>query len=258
MICLVRRDATSKQLRTACIGVVGVAALFSQDRSAAALRDAHARSGIATPWPTVQTSTGAARMKIVERIGELLTKSDRLAALKIAPELRGTSEESWFLTGVIKQWSSSDAPAAAKFVAQLPDGPVQRDLSRLVIERWAAARPSDAAAWVSALPEGDTRNAALTVLLEKWVSVDVDAARGWAANLSGPNEEHRQSSPALLAMAGEMRLTNVRFNRWDALELVAFYWVRRDPDAVRKWAAGITEGGLQKRIQDLLKFVDRR
>ena len=259
MICLVRRnDATSRLLRTACIGAVGVAVLFSEDRAEAALQDAHSRSGVAIPWQTVRVSAGAARMDIVERIGEQLAKRDRRTALKIAAELRGTSEEAWFLTGVTKQWSASDAPAASKFVAQLVEGPLKRDLARLVVERWAAARPSDTAAWVSGLPEGSTRNAALSVLLEKWVDSDVEAARRWAAELPAPAADQSQSSPALLGMAGEMRLTNVRFNRWDALQLVAFHWARRDPAAVRKWAASITEGGLRKRIADLLTIMDRR
>ncbi|MGH8017938.1 MAG: hypothetical protein ACREIA_06560, partial [Opitutaceae bacterium] len=105
-----------------------------------------------------------------------------------AVELLITGRENWMINpavgdGVIAQWMRQAPDAAAKLLANLPEGVERNRATLAAVAAWSAPAPAETAAWVETLPAGETRDEAFGRMTLAWSGQDLEAAMAWLSHL---------------------------------------------------------------------------
>jgi hypothetical protein len=130
--------------------------------------------------------------------------------------------------------SDADLPAELDLLTRDPDQAAD-ELRQLLVRRWAESDAPAAATWASQLPEGPIRCAALEQVAIAWANTDLPVAADWVRAL--PESDSRAAST--LALAYEAARTEPVL----ALELAGALPPTRERDellahAVSQWAVG--------------------
>jgi hypothetical protein len=132
---------------------------------------------------------------------------------------------------LVRRWAENDAPAAAGWTAQLPDGPVRRAALEQVAIVWANTDLPAAAAWIQTMPAGDSEEAAA-------VSLGYEAAR----------------SEPLTALAVASALPPGP-QRDDLLVHAVSQWAADDSALAADWAAQAPNANLRQRMLAAIAVV---
>ncbi|MGH7947159.1 MAG: hypothetical protein ACREF9_19455 [Opitutaceae bacterium] len=80
--------------------------------------------------------------------------------------------------------TSLQAPeAAAKLLANLPEGVERNRATLAAVDAWSVPSPAATAAWVETLPAGETRDEAFGRMTLAWSGQDLEAAMAWLSRL---------------------------------------------------------------------------
>jgi hypothetical protein len=125
---------------------------------------------------------------------------------------------------LVRRWAESDAPAAAAWTAQLPDGLVRRAALEQVAIAWANSDLPAATAWIQAMPAGDSEQvAALSLGYEAARSEPVTALAVASALPPGPQRD-------------------------DLLVHAVSQWATADSATAADWAAKVSDANLRQRL----------
>jgi hypothetical protein len=217
------------------------APITSQQGSEAALSIRTARA--AQPVQTVESIADSLaaieaetdpdqRSEALERTAESISDKDLRAVLhRLVPlEGAGASELRQLL---VRRWAETDAPAAAVWVAQLPEGAARHETLQQVAIAWANTDLTAAISWLYGLPDGDSKQAALlntayeaaraepliavelarTLLatrerddlivhaLSQWAATDFAGAADWAVQVADPSLRRQLLAAVAVASA---------------------------------------------------------
>jgi len=146
----------------------------------------------------------------VRQIVKILTNQDREKAWAIIAEINpGWKMVRTFLSA----WADCSVETCARWiVANLPKGGDRSFITQYVIGRWVEKNVFEAAAWVQTLLPEQGRDSALNALFEAWAKLDPEPA------------------------ARELLLVKNFDTRNLAKGMIAYYWARKDIQAVTDWA----------------------
>lgn len=196
------------------------------------------------PWDEFSRMTGPGRNNAALRIGSAFAQARPHDAWTSVRNLPLSDDREFLMKGVLLELAQRDPAAGLRDFMELPASSERNVMARAFFDRWAASTPALAANAVAKLPPGQTRDAALDSVLPPWVAADPSAAAQWASQLpstrSGPPERL-----AVFGMGGRLNLVNVRYDRGDVMQLVAFEWARRDGHAALAWAQAETDPALR-------------
>jgi hypothetical protein len=119
------------------------------------------------------------------------------------------SEQERGMKSVISSMVGADAPYAASWIQNFPEGDVREEASKTLMKRWARDDPSSAAAWLANMAAGPSREAAVKQFVESAADLQPQVAWGLATSLTDPQQQK------------------------DALEKAAQQWLRTDDRAAR-------------------------
>ncbi|MFO7870658.1 MAG: hypothetical protein R6V03_04410 [Kiritimatiellia bacterium] len=134
-------------------------------------------------------------------------------------------------------------------VEQLPDGVLRNGLVHKTAVDMGREDPATAAVWAAEqLPEGRALDTALRVIVWEWTVRDRESAVEWSRQAE---EEKRRTHSLLTASLAASKsdprsaaeiLGHVPDGRRksDAAGSIAFQWARRDAEAAREWAEGLS------------------
>ena len=228
----------------------------------------------------------ARREEAWARMAETLVKSGPAEALGFCLREDASDAERDFGSRLLRRWVGDDAPAAARWAAEAPEGPARRLAAGVVATCWAETDLPAAIAWAGRLPEGEGRQAAiLGVAYEAARSEPVDAL---ALALELPEDRLRDdllahavaqcaglapaSAAAMVAefpdellrsrllgaiaaawadadpaAAARVALTiQTERERDNAVVSVVQRWAQKDPTAAAAWVAAFPEGPLRE------------
>ncbi|MGH7956251.1 MAG: hypothetical protein ACREH8_04480 [Opitutaceae bacterium] len=86
--------------------------------------------------------------------------------------------------------------AAARLLANLPEGAERNRATLAVVDGWSAPSPAETAAWVETLPAGETRDEAFKRMTLAWSGQDLEATMAWLSRL--PASRSRDAGIAIL------------------------------------------------------------
>jgi hypothetical protein len=153
---------------------------------------------------------------------------------------------------VSKQLASRDPEIAARWIARHVGQDYAGNTLRLIAEEWLERDPQNTIEWLVSLPEDVQRGRVLSSSFEHWFDEDPRAAQKWLeAETIEPSHD-----PALEIFARRTSKTSPRnalhwaemiddpTRREKSLVIVGQNWYRKNPDAVRAWAAesNLSEG----------------
>jgi len=141
--------------------------------------------------------------------------------------------------------ASSDAPAAAHWLAGHLDQNYTDGALRVVARSWASSDPPAALGWLTSLPAGERRDGAVSNAFRVWHErASGDAERWLRAGIpaealdpavSGMVNETRRGSPEI-AMNWALELEDPERRRTN-VGSVGRNWIRRDAPAAERWLA---------------------
>ncbi|MCB1099071.1 MAG: hypothetical protein KDN22_26100 [Verrucomicrobiae bacterium] len=99
---------------------------------------------------------------------------------------------------IAQGWSQFDAPGAADWVMDLPEGDQRSASIQSIVDNWSHADPVAASEFVSTLPQGKERDGAVRSLVQQVQETDPEAAFIWAESIG--DEQMRNSSVSDTAM----------------------------------------------------------
>jgi len=163
------------------------------------------------------------RSEALERVVESVSDSDLPVALaSLAGDVSpGAAELSQLL---VRRWAEKDAPAAAAWTSQLPDGPLSRAAREQIAIAWANTDLPAAADWVQALPEGVGKQ---------------------AATLDIAYEAARTEPIAALELVSTLPPTQARD---DLLVHAISQWSITHPTDATAWAMQVIDSNLRQRL----------
>jgi hypothetical protein len=81
-------------------------------------------------------------------------------------------------------WANTDAPKAAKWVEQFPEGAAQEQAFEQVVNAWAVSNAGEASQWLQHLPENRSRDSAVIAFCSVIDGTDPAASFKWAETIS--------------------------------------------------------------------------
>jgi len=163
------------------------------------------------------------RSETIERVVESVSEADLPAMLdSLARDISPGAAE--LGRPLVRRWAERDAPAAAAWTAQLPEGAVRRAALEQVAIAWANTDLPAAAGWVQALPQGDAKE---------------------AATLDLAYEAARTEPVAALELASTLRRTP---QRDDLLVHALSQWPGTDSSSAAAWAMNVPDPSLRQRL----------
>ena len=176
------------------------------------------------PLATIEAETDSdRRSEALDRAVESVSDADLPATLDalVLDASPGAAELRQLL---VRRWAESDAPAAAAWTSQLPEGSLRRAALEQVAIAWANTALPAAAAWVQALPESDSKQ---------------------AATLGLAYEASRTDPVAALELASILPATR---ERDDLLVHAVSQWPGTDSANAAAWAMNVSDPGLRQRL----------
>jgi len=163
------------------------------------------------------------RGEALERAAESISLADLRAVLdSLVPLENDTASQLREL--LTRRWADADSPAAAAWVAQLPEGVARNDALQQVAIAWADHDLPGAVDWLRKLPDGETKQAAM---------------------LSTAYEAARTEPLTAVELARALPATRER----DELVVHALnQWAVTDFAAAAAWAAQVTEPKLRQQL----------
>lgn len=234
-------------------------------RAIAAIADglnaAELREALAQLEKTHLPDRDRVRDPLLARLAEL----DPVGAMQLAQAVSDVAERSSATRAVISAWAESDLPAAEKWVAAIPSGPVKTtaltalaetvavtdpasalsfaqqipyrsfmrtygqdgpDLIHALFDKWIEEDPAAAAAAAARLPQSaQFRELALYLVAKSWAEADFNRAVKWAESLPGGNNEANDK-----ALSGVLEV-------WMTKDAgAALDWLKQQPDGAAKKA----------------------
>ena len=151
--------------------------------------------------------------------------------------------------------SDADLPAMLDSLAR-DLSPSAAELRQLLVHRWAETNAPAAAAWATQLPEGPARRAALEQVAITWANADLPASAGWVRTL--PEGDGKQAATLGLAyeaartepvMALDLASTSPPTReRDDLLVHSVSQWADTDSAAAAAWAASVPDPSLRQHL----------
>jgi hypothetical protein len=178
------------------------------------------------------------------------------AILLVAVEAETDSDRrSEALERAVESVLDAELPAMLDSLA-LEASPHAAELRQLLVHRWAETNAPAAAAWATQLPEGSARRAALEQVAITWANADLSASAGWVRTL--PEGDSKQAATLGLAyeaartepvMALELVSTSSPTReRDDVLVHSVSQWAGADSAAAAAWAATVPDPSLRQRL----------
>jgi hypothetical protein len=151
--------------------------------------------------------------------------------------------------------SDADLPAMLDSLAR-DARPAAAELCQLLVRRWAEADAPSAAAWTAQLPDGSVRRAALEQVAIAWANTDLPAATAWiqampageseqAAAVSLGYEAARSEPVTALSVAGALPPGP---QRDDLLVHAISQWAAGDSAVAADWAKKVPDVSLRERL----------
>lgn len=151
--------------------------------------------------------------------------------------------------------SDGELPAMLDSLAR-DVSPEAAELRQLLVHRWAETNAPAAAAWATQLPEGSARRAALEQVAITWANADLPATAGWVRTL--PEGDSKLAATLGLAyeaartepvMAIELASTSPPTReRDDLLVHSVSQWAGADSAAAAAWAASVPDPSLRQHL----------
>ena len=181
-----------------------------------------------------------------------LSDAGLLAAVEAEPDLDHRSET---LERVVQSVSDADLPAVLDMLAS-DLSPAAADLRQLLVRRWADSDAPAAAAWTAQLPEGSAHRAALEQVAIAWANTDLPAATAWVQAMpAGDSKEAAAFSLAYEAARSDPVTALVVASalppgpqRDDLLVHAVSQWTAGDSAVAADWAAAVPDVNLRERL----------
>jgi hypothetical protein len=159
------------------------------------------------------------------------------------------------LARVVESMSDAELPAILDSLA-CDISADAAELRQLLVHRWAETNAPAAAAWATQLPEGPARRAALEQVAITWANADLPATASWVRTL--PEDDGKQAATLGLAyeavrtepvMAIDLASTSSPTReRDDLLVHSVSQWAGTDSAAAADWAASVPDSSLRQHL----------
>jgi hypothetical protein len=161
------------------------------------LKDPRAAIGLAQ-----EMAPGKAQENLLQTVGCNWVETDPNAALSWVAGVSDPVLRDKLVASAVQAYALVDpAQAATWLVSEVKSGEIINDAAVNITESWAAQDPAAAAKWVAQFPQGDTRDSAVKTVLVYWLQADRSAAMDWiqslpngTAILAGMNSSARGNS----------------------------------------------------------------
>ena len=206
-----------------------------------------------SPWEEFEAALAAPkdperRSRLMEAVGKIVAENPAAALTQIEEQLEGEDRQI-AIRVALRTWISSDATAAADWVAGTSHDPDFESTLAGFAGDWAAVAPSAAARWVSALPENGANASAAEAVAQEWAEADLRGAYEWSLNYYAATDEGvpfqralaalTRSDPASALAAIQAVPPDLQYRAHGQL---AAAWAEGDVAAAADWASALPDG----------------
>jgi hypothetical protein len=193
----------------------------------------------------------AAMAKIMERWGQL----DGANAAAYAEKLFAETGNPDLLRDTMRGWGQTDPVGSLQYAQSMPvsDG-VRRDITRDLVRDWADRSPQAAAAYAASNALDVGRGSLTSLIADRWSKQDPQSAANWAMTLPAGREQQRAYDQLvqnwcdlnLQAAASFVSSQPAGENKDAMIGTLAREVAKQDPSAALKWAATLSDSGMQE------------
>jgi hypothetical protein len=193
----------------------------------------------------------AAMAKIMERWGQL----DGANAAAYAEKLFAETGNPDLLKDAMRGWGQTDPVASLQYAQSmsLSDG-LRRDITRDLVRDWADRSPQAAAAYAASNSLDVGRGSLTSLIADRWSKQDPQTAANWAMTLPAGREQQRAYDQLvqnwcdlnLQAAASFVSSQPAGENKDAMIGTLAREVAKQDPSAALKWAATLSDSGMQE------------
>jgi len=193
----------------------------------------------------------AAMAKIMERWGQL----DGANAAAYAEKLFAETGNPDLLRDTMRGWGQTDPVGSLQYAQSMSvsDG-VRRDITRDLVRDWADRSPQAAAAYAASNPLDVGRGSLTSLIADRWSKQDPQAAANWAMTLPAGRDQQRAYDQlvqnwcdiSLQAAASFVSSQPVGENKDVMIGTLAREVAKQNPSAALKWAATLSDSGMQE------------
>lgn len=193
----------------------------------------------------------AAMGKIMERWGQL----DGANAAAYGEKLFAETGNPDLLRDAMRGWGQTDPAGSLQYTQSMSvsDG-LRRDITRDLVRDWADRSPLAAAAYAASNPLDVGRGSLTSLIADRWSKQDPQAAANWAMTLPAGREQQRAYDQLvqnwcdlnLQAAASFVSSQPAGVNKDAMIGTLAREVAKQDPSAALKWAATLSDSGMQE------------